>query len=204
MVNLITSEDVRLRLHLPDDSEVGNIIDASILGAMPMVEGILRTQFDPGDAVDLFRVEEGSLTRDGTYHFMLRNGFVSDVVVSSGSSVTEQTDPETILRVDAERGIVVINSISSVVQGPYGYRSMSNSPIFPYYFKVEYHYGVDESEVPVWLKEVLVAQTVQLMSTQQINDEKPELNQIFNIIKNHGIALVDRHLRKDGFALRPI
>lgn len=190
MTALVSVETVRNRLALPDDNGVNAVIESAIEGATAYVEAKLKTSVTPPAAAvsDWFRVDDLTLNRDSTFRMLLSNGFVDDVVVGVTDTIEGVTTVVTPLKIESEKGLVVI----------------AIDPV-PAYYKITYTYGFAEvDDVPQWLQEVAMSYVVQLMSMQQVNDQKEEISKLYKFVQTHGTEVLDAHLRRDAFAIRPM
>lgn len=195
MANMLISPSAVLsRLNLQDDDGVVAAVKSALAGSVIFIQEALQTAIDEGEAEDFFFIDPVvHMAVAGTYVLKLSNGFVKkgSVKVFVGDSLPEvqltatETQP---LRVIYERGFVRV-SLDCVSQ----------------YLRVTYEYGFSEDEeVPLWLQEAATSYTIKLLSSQQLSDEKPELNTIYKFIDAHAGTILTGHLRSMSESILPL
>lgn len=191
MVELITLEDLCLRLSLPVDAGLSSAFDSAFKGAYVALESILNQSFAYADHTDLFRID-GQIYEptNGLYKLRLSHGFV-DVTTLALSTSDKLTS-----------GWVAAPDLELLLSSEKGFLELEES-LCGKCVRVEYSAGIKDGDpIPGWLAEVALAKTISLMATTQLMDDKPQLTPIINGIKSHAASVLDRHLRT-GIRLIP-
>jgi hypothetical protein len=190
---IIPIETIRARMNFDEgDEAIETVMISAVQGMVPGLGAMLQTDLVSGSTSEVFCVDPDGPSYGGTYRLWLRNGFVKNVVMTSGDTLREISDDETPLKVEAERGVVVI---PGDIVGRW-----------PRYVRVTYDYGFVKSDptMPAWLTELCLVYSVQLMSMHQMNDPKAETNGILKSIGEHSQVIVEGKFRADPRAIRSI
>lgn len=193
---IITVKDVRSRLSLPDDEGVNNSIKSCLNAALVRVSAMLRTGLNKVSLVNVFYVDGGiEVSKAGMFTLKLTRGFVQaahemnvavgstveDVMVVGGESITGYFD--------IERGWVLVNV----------------GQVLGKYVRVTCTCGFgDSDEPPDWLKEVVLALTIKMLTSQQISDGKAELSNAVPVLDQHILSILDAHKQSSSIGIPSI
>lgn len=193
MSRVIEVSSVRTRLSLQDDEGINDAISSALDGALARLSSVLATSFDREEHTDVFYLDPAACTSvAGLVGLRLSNGFVQGpITVVSGDSLAEVLtggSSETVFLLNAEKGHV---KVPDALSGKY--------------VRVSYESGFsDGDEAPAWLKEVVLAHTIMVMSSQQISDGQAELSKVVPVVEKHSTDTLDRHLRNGSLLVYPL
>lgn len=195
MNRIITLDKLRARLALMNDVGVNGAIDSSLDAAIAHTSSLLGTDIDSGAKDDVFFIDpDTQVAINGMYTLRLTHGFVRadpGIEVYTGGTIAEvnaSTDSIDGYLLNAEKGFV---GVGEDLAGTY--------------VRVSYEYGfTEDEEVPLWLQEVVLGQTVKVLTSQQIADGKPELANVLAALQKSSYEIMDRHLRSNSEAIWPL
>lgn len=193
MSRVIDTSAVRSRLSLQDDEGINDAISSALDGALARLSSVLATSFDRAVREDTFFLDPAACTSvAGLVGLRLSNGFVQGtILVESGDSLAQ------VLTGGATEEVFLLNPEKGHVRIP---DSLMGS-----YVRVTYTSGFDDGdEVPAWLKEVVLTQTIIVMASQQISDGQAELSKVVPVVEKHSTDTLDRHLRNGSLLVYPL
>lgn len=181
---------VRDRLSLDNRAEVNAVLESALSGAVANVESVLDSSFSWSRRVDYHAVNGGFSTKNGVVSLRMSSGMVS----SSADYLPKVSSAES-----------MFGPLESVITGVWDYeRGTFSYPDTQQHKFVasEYYSGfLDKKQVPSWLQEVLITETVKVLSMQAVNDRPPELDKVSQYINRHAATILDRHLRVGSFLI---
>lgn len=195
MVDIVSVEDVKTRMGLPDNLlEADDAIESALISAEEYISGIMDSalQYSTG-RVDTFLIVKGNfpVIPGGMFRLRLRQAFVESgsEVITVGSSPSELSALDsTAYRIDLERGIVMIDA-SYVGQ----------------YIEVTYNAGYQEgTTIPDWLREATLAYIPGVLNTMQITNRDDEYKATLDESKKLASGILDIHMRGAAFHYRPV
>lgn len=197
-MDVVTMEYVRDRLGLPDDADLNAKIQRAISSATPYLESVCGSEFSEADRQDIFYIDPAAeVCVSGVYVLRTASGFIrGGVTLHVGRSIelvqsTALDAPGiTPLRVDSVHGFVWVPE------------SMESQ-----YIRASYTSGFETSSdptIPGWLREAGFYQTVAALSSEQIGDEKPGLDQVYAYLQEQQRLMLDVHRRSRHHSIAPL
>lgn len=185
MNQLITVEQVRARLSLPDDEGINAVISSAIGAALPKLRAVLDTAFDAGESTDLFFINPNVYApQNSLYTLRLRNGLIKtdSVLFASADSLEELQSAALVLAPTVilyDKGFVKVSSAHECK-----------------FVKVYYEHGLAEhEETPDWLVEGMLAYVAQVMASTQVGEEKPVMTTLHGFLIKHGMSILSSKVR---------
>ena len=217
-MKLDTEENVRARRNtLKDIAEVKNAIKDALHGTTIFLESALSTFFTrDSDRVDTFLVDLKSVPPQGPHSFLrLRNGFVDTgqtLTVKLASSLANLVTAtakvvDTDYKVQATEGLIILHNCAT------GDTTLPLSTIpvqCLFYAEVTYTSGFNPDggddqlfapvEVPPWLKEAAVVQTIITINTQSRQKRSEASTKMVKDLQEYLRVVIDPYIRLFGYA----
>lgn len=197
---IITADDVRTRMTLPDLDEINETIDSAMTAAQVYIQSILETQFDPSDRVEVFRLDSANIApQNSFFRLRLSQAFVDvdSVSVLYGDSVSTMLDVLDLSadsKLDAEKGVL---HIADIYDGRY--------------LQVTYSAGFGSAyKAPDYLKEAMLTYVSEVLGGA--HGASPETNtsskaDAVKAGKSEGFGvprMLEPYMRGRAFQIRPI
>jgi hypothetical protein len=195
VVDIVTVEDVKTRMGLPDNLlEADDAIESALIAAENYIAGILDTglQYQTGLVEVFFLTKDNFPATPGEmFRLRLKQAYVEDgtVTVTAGSSLADAAAvASTEYRVDLARGVVhmPITYISQYVEVTYSAGFQADDPI------------------PEWLREATLAYIPGVLNTMQITNRDDEYKATMDESRKLASGILDTHLRGTAFHYRPV
>lgn len=195
MVDIVSVEDVKTRMGLPDHLlEADDAIESALISAEEYISGVLDTslQYATGLSDVFFTTKDNFPASPGAmFRLRLRQALVESgsVVVQAGTVLgdTATVDPSK-YRVDLERGIVMLST-----------------EYVAYYVEVTYNAGYQENAtIPPWLREATLAYIPGVLNAMQITNRDDEYKATLAEAKKLASGILDTHMRGTAFHYRPV
>lgn len=195
MVDIVTVEDVKTRMGLPDNLlEADDAIESALISAEEYISGVMDTalQYRAG-RVDVFYTTKDNFpaTPGDMFRLRLRQANVVDgsVAITAGTLISEVSAVDSSLyRVDLERGIIMLST------------TLVNN-----YVEVTYNAGFQDGDIiPDWLREATLAYIPGVLNAMQITNRDEEYTATLKEAKRLASGILDSHMRGTAFHYRPV
>jgi len=195
-VNLVTADDVKTKMGLPDNVlEADDAIESAISSGENFVRALLGTDTEYNASrtdTYLLRLNEfPPLQPFQRVKLRLKQGFVKTgtVVVMAGESYTSMAVVgDTEYRVDLTLGILHLEP-SYLGQ----------------YVEVTYAAGFEQpADIPQWLKDAVLAYVPGVMNTMQVTNRSEEYSTTMKQSEELAIGILSSHMRGKALQHRPI
>lgn len=195
MVDIVTVEEVKTRMGLPDELlEADDAIESALVSAEEYISGVLDTslQYETG-RVDVFFTTKDNFpaTPGAMFRLRLRQANVEDgsVVVKAGTLISDLSAVDASLyRVDLLRGVVMVST-----------------ELVDQYVEVTYNAGYQDTDIiPDWLREATLAYIPGVLNTMQVTNRDDEYKATLNQSKLLASGILEIHMRSTAFHYRPV
>lgn len=196
---LITAQDVKTRMALPDFDALDDTLNKMIPAAQLRVEGALDSKLQAQANTDLFFMDSefNSSVRPGrVYRMYLKTGLLDLTTApvltfgdywndfSSGGVV-----PTTDYKIDPIKGIVYLDERS------YGDK----------YVQVQYNSGYTSgNQLPDWVRELIVAYVPLMLNITETTNRSEEAQKMYETLIMHAETVASPYRRNRGFCLQPM
>jgi len=191
------------RMSLGDHEDILNAVGSALDGVTEFLSARLATKFDPlEDQVEVFlpNVKKyWDTTPQGLLRLRLGNAFVNPgtVELKFGTSLGAvrghlgDVIPTDEYDVDYENGYIFLDLAYDLK-----------------YVSVKYNSGIlipagtpdDETDVPSWLQEVVLAYVPVVLNQNQTTNRSAEVEPVVKVLGAHSLAILDSHIRNLPFA----
>lgn len=195
MFEIITTKFVREKLGLPDDDALNTSIRKAIQSATPFIEIVLSSKLSKATHSDVFYINPAiEVCVASMYVLKLSSGFVA----SSPAPILHQSNSiKSVQSIALDSPGLDYYKLDPEVGHLYVSEDLEGS-----YLRVQFTAGFDTpDESPEWLKEVCLYQVVSALSAQQVGDEKPGLDQVYDYLKEQQRLMLDTKRRTNNFAI---